>query len=94
MEPRGCQVSEAGLTFTVDGQPSITIVSDWSNDDGRLREDGKADGTLAWELDDRAGSCLMELTFVRLATTRDEPSATTFDGMLCGHVVNNLGLDA
>ena len=85
VDPRACQFSEKGLTFIVDGQPSVAMASEVSMVDGRLQEEGGIDGTLGWKLGDRSGSCRMDLTFLHHFATRDEDGRTTFDGMLCGH---------
>lgn len=91
VDPRRCQLTEEGLTFILDGQPSVTMASELSTVDGRLREEGELDGTLAWELAGHAsGSCSLDLTFLHHFATRDEEGQTTFEGMLCGHEVSGL----
>ena len=87
--PSACQLSHGGLQFTVDGAPSVrertavVIV-------GLLEHfslEGSVTGRLDWQLDDRSGSCDIDLVLSgEPDPTATEPSvAAVLSGMLCGH---------
>ena len=87
VDPRGCRFTGSGLTFTVDGDPSVAMNVEFGIVDGRPQRDGNIEGAVAWKLADRSGSCRIDLTIVDYLATQHEPRQTTFSGMLCGHEV-------
>ena len=87
--PTGCQLSHGGLQFTVDGTPGV-------RDQGALvlvgfgehfGLEGSVTGALDWRLDDRSGSCDMDLVLSGepdLSATETSVAAV-LSGTLCGH---------
>ncbi len=65
LDPDGCMVSSEGYEFTLDGNPNVLIavtlgivVSTFE-----FIVDGSTTGGVDWELDDRSGTCMIDLTF-------------------------------
>lgn len=89
--PSGCKASAGNREFTLDGDPSIREraevelvgfspagVTGWSR------------GGLKWTLEERSGSCEMDLAFTAepVASDPDDPKVvSTYSGSLCGHEV-------
>ena len=86
IEPDGCQFTEGTLTFAVDGAPSamMTMVLEWTGD-GEVTLG--VTGTLAWMLDERTGTCALDLKFADSLFADVGPALS---GTLCGHEVTNL----
>ncbi|WP_420636565.1 hypothetical protein [Candidatus Palauibacter sp.] len=87
--PTGCQISSGGLQFTVDGAPGIrertevVIVGFLEH----FSIEGSATGRLDWQLDDRSGSCDVDLVLSgEPDLSGTEPTvAGVLSGTLCGH---------
>ncbi|WP_423924685.1 hypothetical protein [Candidatus Palauibacter sp.] len=87
--PAGCQFSSGGLQFTVDGAPEVRergafVLAGFFE---HFSIEGSVTGRLDWQLDDRSGSCDIDLVLSGepdLSST--EPSvAGVLSGALCGH---------
>ena len=94
--PTGCKVSGDGLTYTLDGDPSISI--EMTVDIIELFEKflmtGSWDGKVKWQEWDRSGDCAINLSFdvmVDLSDPGDPKSTGSFKGKMCGHDVE-LGI--
>ena len=90
--PMACRVSGNGTEFTITGDPnvreriSLEIVGFFESFD----ISGGTVGTLAWESDDRSGSCDLDLVLSAEPdlSDPDNPGVNgTLSGMLCGHEV-------
>lgn len=89
--PSGCQISNGGMQFTVDGRPDvrertiITIVGFFE----AFNLDGSVTGALDWQSDDRSGTCEVDLVLSgEPDLSGTEPSAAAvLAGTLCGHEV-------
>lgn len=90
--PMSCVVSGNGTEFTITGDPNVReritleIVGFFESFD----ISGGTVGTLAWEADDRSGSCDIDLALAAEPdlTDPDNPGVNgTLSGMLCGHEV-------
>ena len=93
INPLDCVVSANGNQFTITGDPSvrerisIEIVGFLQS----LDATGGTAGTLAWELDDRSGTCEIDLALGAEPDLSDPSNpgvSGTLSGMLCGHEVN------
>lgn len=86
LDPEGCVLSSGGYEFTVDGNPdvqlevNITIVGSTFE----FLFDGSLTGGLDWQLDDRSGTCMIDLT---LGVMLADPPAASFSGTMCEHEV-------
>ena len=86
LDPDGCVLSSEGSEFTLDGNPNvrtevnITIVGSTFE----FLVDGSVTGGVDWLLDDRSGTCMIDLMFGADPT---QPMAGTFSGTMCGHEV-------
>ena len=89
--PAGCGISSQGVDFVLDGSPhvlqevDIQIVGFFEG----LTVEGAVSGGLDWEVDDRSGTCMIDLT---LSAEPDfsgpEPQANAkLGGMMCGDTV-------
>ena len=89
--PTGCQFSQGGLQFTVDGNPDVrerivvVIVGFFEH----FSIEGSVTGRLDWQFDGRSGSCDIDLVVSgEPDLSGTEPSAAgILSGMLCGHEV-------
>lgn len=93
--PRGCRLESAGFVFTVDGDPSLRDIVDVTINAAtfEILIEGTLTGSLAWELEERTGSCAFDLT---LSGEPDfsgpQPSfSASYTGTLCGY---NVDIDA
>ncbi|WP_428103662.1 hypothetical protein [Candidatus Palauibacter sp.] len=87
--PAECRFSSGGLQFTVDGAPEVRdrgafVIVGFLE---QFRLEGSVSGRLDWRLDDRAGSCDMDLTWSgEPDLSGTEPSvAGLLTGTVCGH---------
>ena len=86
LDPDGCMLSSDGHEFTLDGNPNVqldlnvTIVGSTFE----FLVDGSLTGGVDWQLDDRSGTCMIDLT---LEVAIAEPPTTTFSGTMCEHEV-------
>ena len=89
--PTGCQLSQDGITFTLDGNPGlrhrmeITIVGFFE----AFTVEGSSTGTLDWQVADRSGTCEIDLALSGAPDlSGPEPTVSlTQTGRLCGHSV-------
>ena len=93
INPMGCRVSANGSEFTITGDPgvreelSVEIVGLFESFD----ISGTTVGALAWEADDRSGTCDIDLVLSAEPdfSDPDNPGTTgTLSGMLCGREVD------
>ncbi len=65
LDPDRCVLSSEGWEFTVDGNPELRLVVTFSatERDQEFRMEGTVDGAVDWELDDRWGTCVFDMTF-------------------------------
>jgi len=84
MKPSGCGVTNEGMQFTVDGNPSFRYQFAYESIGSTREYTGSFSGGVKWQQGDRSGNCAMDLTLVDA-----EPVGGTvegsFDGKLCGH---------
>ncbi len=84
--PRACRLSSRGLTFTLDGSPNlreqgvITIVGFFE----RVDVDIEITGSVDWELDDRSGTCTVNLVLDGETVPSVTDPAPTLTGSLAG----------
>ena len=87
--PTGCKVSGDGMTFTVDGDPSIRIeVSLDIIAFGKIIMGGGVEGGITWQLEDRSGDCAIDMPLdatVDLSNVDDPLVTRGFRGKMCGH---------
>ena len=87
--PTGCKVSGEGMTFTVDGDPSIRIeVSLDIIAFEKIIMGGGVEGKIEWQLEDRSGDCAIDMPLDATVdlSDLDNPKATGgFKGKMCGH---------
>lgn len=86
--PSACQVTSGAMRFTVDGDPSFRyqFAIEFIASTGEYDIAGSISGGVKWQLEDRSGSCAMELTLVGPQVV-DEEVLGSFEGRLCGHDV-------
>lgn len=87
--PSGCQLSNGGMRFTVDGRPSVrdrTTLS-FTGLFEALTLEGSVVGALDWQSDGRSGSCNIDLTLSGEPDLSGTGSsvAAVLTGTLCGH---------
>ena len=103
VNPERCVLSSEGYEFTLDGNPhvqlALTIAIVTSTFEFMI--DGSMTGGLDWELDNRSGTCALDLVFdaeLDFSGTEPTPTNGTFVGTMCGHEVefdaNNVGMPA
>ncbi len=86
-DPDGCGLSSRGYDFTLDGNPDVTtdltITIDASTFASTVT--GSITGGVDWDLDDRSGTCVIDLTLSAGldVTTPDRVPAGTASGMMC-----------
>ena len=87
--PMACKVSGDGMTFTVDGNPSVSNVLsvDLVGFDKIIMRGG-VEGKIEWQLEDRSGDCDMDIPLdatVDLSDLDDPKVTGGFKGKMCGH---------
>lgn len=89
--PRGCKVTSGDLEFTLDGDPKLTESLDVMlvglTPEGGT---GSLSGGLKWTLEDRSGSCEIDLALTAEPDVSDPDNPkikSTNKGSLCGHEV-------
>ena len=91
LDPEGCVLSSEGYEFTLDGNPNVQTVVAVGIVGSTLefQVEGSIAGGLDWQLDDRSGTCMIDLTLsTEIDTTGTDPTPrATFSGMMCGHEV-------
>lgn len=65
IDPDRCVLSSEGWEFTVDGNPEFRLVMTISGTgtDLEFRMEGTVGGAVDWELEDRWGTCVFDMTF-------------------------------
>ena len=87
LDPDGCVVSSEGYEFTVDGNPNfhIALTIGIVQSTFEFLVDGTTTGGLDWELDDRSGTCMIDLTLsVDLSDLSGGEPAGSATGTMCG----------
>lgn len=91
LTPTGCKVSWDELAFTVDGDPSISVelTMDLIGLE-RVVLGGGFEGKVRWQLGDRSGDCVMDMTLDAAVdlSDPDNPAETgSYTGEMCGHEI-------
>ena len=87
--PTGCVVSGDGMQFTLDADPAlryqllIEIIGFFEE----FNVSGMITGGLNWELEDRSGSCGIDLTLEAVPDVVNETLTGVYKGTLCGREV-------
>lgn len=86
LDPDGCVLSSEGSEFTLDGNPDVRMEIDIAivGSTFEFLVDGSMTGGVDWQLDDRSGTCMIDLVFGVDAT---DPTNATVSGTMCGHEV-------
>ena len=87
LDPDGCVLSSKGYEFTVDGNPNVMIALTLSIVETTFEFiiDGSMTGGVDWQLDDRSGTCMIDLTFSATDLSGPEPTANgSTIGTMCG----------
>ena len=88
LDPDGCVLSSKGYEFTVDGNPNVMIALTLSIVETTFEFiiDGSMTGGVDWQLDDRSGTCMIDLTFsANPDLSGPEPTANgSTIGTMCG----------
>lgn len=90
--PRGCVVrhEDSGRRFELDGAPGITATVDVVADgEGAASFSGSYDGAVAWETDDRDGTCTFDLAFGGEGDELAGTASGTLEGTVCGVSVDH-----
>jgi len=88
LDPAGCMLSSEEYEFTLDGNPNVhtVIALGISESTFEFQIEGSITGGVDWQLDDRSGTCMIDLILsaeVDPAGTDPTPTAT-FAGTMCG----------
>lgn len=86
LNPEGCVLSSAGNEFTLDGNPDVRTEVNTSivASTFEFLVEGTITGGLDWILDDRSGTCLIDLT---IGVDLGQPPTATVSGTMCDHEV-------
>ena len=84
LDPDGCVLSSEGYEFTVDGNPNVLIALTIAIVESTFEFvfDGSTTGGVDWELDDRSGTCMIDLTFGADLSGPEPVGSVT--GTMCG----------
>ena len=87
--PTGCVVAADGLQFTVDPGPALRyqLLVEIIGFFEEFNVSGMITGGVDWELDDRSGNCVINLTLEAVPDLVNETLTGVYKGMLCGHEV-------
>ncbi len=90
--PTGCVLAADGLEFTVDPGPALRyqLLIEIIAATFEFNVSGMITGGVDWQLDDRSGNCVMNLTLEAVPDLSDpqNPGLTgVYKGMLCDHEV-------
>jgi hypothetical protein len=89
INPMGCVVSEGTntsgtSTFTIDGDPRVDIVVEFTVDEDGEHVEGSMDGGFSFESSDgRSGSCAIDVSF-SFVSDGVSVGVTTVSGTICG----------
>ena len=88
LDPAGCGLSSEGYEFTLDGNPNvhIAIATGIVGSTLEFQVEGSITGGVDWQLDDRSGTCMIDLILsAEIDTTGTDPTPrATFSGTMCG----------
>jgi len=86
LNPEGCVLSSAGDEFTLDGNPDVRTEVNTAivGSTFEFLVEGTITGGLDWILDDRSGTCLIDLT---IGVDLGQPPTATVSGTMCDHEV-------
>lgn len=88
LDPQRCVVQSEGYRFTLDGNPSVHIEMTLSSVGAleQLTLDGTVTGGVDWELEDRSGTCMIDVSFnANIDFSVSEPGDSgTISGTMCG----------
>ncbi len=91
LDPEECVLSNGGHEFTLDGNPNVhtAVAIGIVGQTLEFQVEGSITGGVDWQLDDRSGTCLIDLMLsTELDTTGTDPTPTaTFSGTMCDHEV-------
>lgn len=91
LDPAGCMLSSQGSEFTLDGNPNVRMVVAIATVGPTLefQVEGSTTGGVDWQLDDRSGTCSIDLILsAELDTTGANPTPkAVVSGTMCGHEV-------
>ncbi|MCY4400608.1 MAG: hypothetical protein OXE96_14910 [Gemmatimonadetes bacterium] len=86
LDPDGCVFSSEGYEFTVDGNPDVVIALSIGfavvGETFEFLVDGSMTGGLDWQLEDRSGTCMIDLT-LGLDLSSLQPAGLV-SGTMCG----------
>ena len=87
--PTGCVVAADGLQFTVDPGPALRyqLLVEIIGLFEEVNISGMITGGVDWQLDDRSGNCVMNLTLEAVPDIVNQTLTGVYKGMLCGHEV-------
>ena len=86
LDPDGCVLSSESHEFTLDGNPNVHLDLNVMIVESTFEFlfDGSLTGGVDWQLDDRSGTCMIDLT---LEVAVADPPTSTFSGTMCDHEV-------
>ena len=86
LDPEGCVLSSEGNEFTLDGNPDVRTEVNVAivGSTFEFIVDGTMTGGLDWMLEDRSGTCMIDLT---LGLDPTQPATATVSGTMCDHEV-------
>lgn len=87
IDPDGCMLSSEGYEYTLNGNPNIGLEVNTTiiGSTFEFLFDGSMSGGVDWELEDRSGTCMVDLV---LEVGLGQPVTVTFSGTMCGHEVD------
>lgn len=89
--PAGCGIASRGVEFVLDGNPHVLqeVVVQFVGFFEGLTIEGAISGGLDWTVNDRSGTCMIDLTLsAEPDLSGPEPQANAkFAGMMCGETV-------
>lgn len=86
LDPEGCVLPSEGYEFILDGNPNVTTEVDVAivASTFEFLVEGSVTGGLDWMLDDRSGTCVIDLN---LRVDPAQPTSATLSGTMCGQEV-------
>lgn len=84
--PSGCKVTGDGLQFTIDGDPRFRyhFALEFVGSTGEYEIGGSISGGVKWQLEDRSGSCAMDMTLTDPQVV-GEMLQGSYEGEFCGY---------
>ncbi|MCE2455066.1 MAG: hypothetical protein J4G12_04500 [Gemmatimonadetes bacterium] len=87
MVPVACVVSQDGLVFTVNGNPSLTFAGNFSVGETGITITNLLSGDFSWEVGTRTGDCSASLN-ITVTVDTDLVVSGSATGTLCGHQIS------